>query len=215
MVGVDKPMAGGLAAVEAICGRHPPNCAVTLFYPGYSTSVWHGGLHPSRDGGTLRTSLSYLVNSSKVAYLDDDNWWHPSHLRTLLAAIQGHQWAWSLRWYVHQETRQPLCVDEWESIGPDKGYFKPQGGWVDPNCLMIDKMACEPILRLWSLPPQGTREAVMADRVVFHHLSRSFRGAGTNAATVYYTLAAHDLMQPIRQSWIDAVRAAKAAGEAG
>jgi hypothetical protein len=215
MIGVDKPMTGDLAAVEASCRQRPSNCAVTLFYPGYSTSVRHGGLHPARDCGTLRTTLSYLVNSAKVAYLDDDNWWHPSHLRTMLAAIQGYQWAWSLRWYVHHETRRPLCVDEWESIGPGKGYFDYQGGWVDPNCLMMDKLACEPILRWWSLPPKGEPEGFLADRAVFHHLSRNFRSAATNAATVYYTLTAHDLMHPLRLSWIEASRAAKAAGEAG
>lgn len=202
MVGVDKPLVADLAAVEEICQRHPPNCAVTLFNPGYSTSVRHGGLHPSMVEGVLRTTLTYLVNSRMVAYLDDDNWWQKAHLRTLLAAMVGHDWAWSNRWYVDPETRQPLCVDEWESIGPDKGCFQRQGGWVDPNCLMIDKLACEPVLRHWSLPPDGSPAGFLSDRVVFYHLSKNFRGAATNAATSYYTLNAKDGMHPARQAWM-------------
>jgi hypothetical protein len=153
-------------------------------------------------GGVLRTLLSYLANSANLAYLDDDNWWAPSHLRTMLAAIRGHQWAYSKRWYVDPETRQPLCVDEWESVGPGKGYFQKIGGWVDPNCLMIDKLACEPILRFWSLPLPGIPAGYLADRHVYHFLHSNFRGAGTGAATSYYTLGAKDGMHALRQAWI-------------
>ena len=202
VIGIDKPLINDLAIIENICQQHPPNCAVTVLYPGYSTSVRHGGLHPVMDGGVLRTTLSYLANSSKLAYLDDDNWWHPSHLRTMLAAIREHQWAWSNRWYVDPETRQPICVDEWESIGPGKGYFQKMGGWVDPNCLMLDKLVCEPILRFWSLPLKGIPAGYLADRHVFHYLHTNYRGAPTGAATSYYTLNLKDGMHPIRQAWI-------------
>jgi hypothetical protein len=202
VIGIDKPLTNDLAVIENICQQHPPNCAITVLYPGYSTSVRHGGLHPCMVGGVLRTTLSYLANSSKLAYLDDDNWWHPTHLRTMLAAIDGQQWAYSYRWYVDPETRQPICVDEWESIGPGKGYFQKMGGWVDPNCLMIDKMACEPILRFWSLPLKGIPAGYLADRHVFHYLHTNFRGAPSGAATTYYTLNAKDGMHPVRQNWI-------------
>ena len=59
---------------------HPTNCVVQVLYPGYSTSVRHGGLHPARDGGALRSVLTYLANSRLVAYLDDDNWYGERHL---------------------------------------------------------------------------------------------------------------------------------------
>jgi hypothetical protein len=202
VIGIDKPLAENLPLLEKICGRHPPNCAVTVLYPGYSTSVRHGGMHPSMDGGVLRTALSYLANGARLAYLDDDNWWHPSHLRTLLAAMSGRQWAWSKRWYVDPEMRQPICVDDWESIGPGKGYFQKIGGWVDPNCLMIDKLACEPILRFWSLPLPGIPAGYLADRHVFHYLHTNFKGAPSGGASAYYTLNARDGMHPIRQTWI-------------
>jgi hypothetical protein len=63
-----------LARVEQLCRSVPDRRSVFLFYPGYSTSRRYGGLHPGRDGGSLRTVLSYLANSRYVAYLDDDNW---------------------------------------------------------------------------------------------------------------------------------------------
>src|SRR5580658_8100110 len=57
LIGVDKPLSNA-EIIDEICRDIPPHQAVYLFYPGYSTSRRHGGLHPSWDGGTLRTVLT-------------------------------------------------------------------------------------------------------------------------------------------------------------
>ena len=107
---------------STICAaRIPRNHAVLFFYPGYSTSCRHGGLHPAWDGGVLRTLLSYLANSRYVAYLDDDNWWDGSHLESMRLALEGCEWAYARRWFIHPKSRRPICPDEWESIGPNRG----------------------------------------------------------------------------------------------
>jgi predicted O-methyltransferase YrrM len=180
---------------------------VTVFDPGYSTSVRHGGVHASRDGGALRTLLSYAAHSRLVAYLDDDNWWAPDHLAAITAAAAGRAWAYSLRWYVDRESAEPLCVDRWESVGPDAGCFRDRfGGWVDPNCLLIDKLACEPALRLWSVPLPGDATQLTGDRHVFSDLRLRGPAGGTGRATVYYTLTPGDIMHRRRLEWIAAAR---------
>ena len=167
-----------LARVEQLCRSVPDRRSVFLFYPGYSTSRRYGGLHPGRDGGSLRTVLSYLANSRYVAYLDDDNWWSEDHLSTMYSVLSaGAEWAYALRWFVHPDSRQPICLDEWESVGPDAGFFS---GWVDPNCLAIDKIACEAVLRWWSIPAPNSVKDTDADRNVFHILSTKYCGAPTN-----------------------------------
>src|SRR5262249_10922795 len=79
LIGIDQPLGDGsaLTQIEREC---PAHCLLSVFDLGYSTSVRHGGLHPSHDGGVLRTLLSYAAHSRYVAYLDDDNWWAPNHL---------------------------------------------------------------------------------------------------------------------------------------
>jgi hypothetical protein len=195
LIGIDASRSD-LARVEQLCRSIPERQSVLLFYPGYSTSCRHGGLDASACGGSLRTMLSYLANSRYVAYLDDDNWWSDDHLSTMHAALStGAEWAYALRWFVHPGSRRPICRDEWESVGPRMGR-----GWVDPNCLAIDKIACEAVLRWWSIPKTSDLRA--ADRNVFHILSTEFHGAPTGQYSVFYEITETDSQHPYRLNWI-------------
>lgn len=138
----------------------------------------------------LRTVLSYFAASRHVAYLDGDNRWARDHLDGLLTALDGHDWAWSLRWYVHPASRRVICEDLWEAVGPGAGT--QPGGWVDPNCLIIDKLNCEAVLRWWSIPQRNTRSGTDADKNVFRLLSTEFRGRGSGLRTTYYVLNESD-----------------------
>jgi hypothetical protein len=196
LLGVDTPL-GDLSVVESACALRPRNVAVQVFWPGYSTAIRHGGVMAPADGGALRTILTFLANSPYVAYLDDDNWWGPNHLKLLRTAIARADWAYALRWFVHPDTRKPICVDEWESVGPGAGYFQERfGGFVDPNCLMLNKIACPQAAQHWSLPMYNN--PLLGDRSVFAHLSRNHRAAATARASVFYTMNPKDGLHPLR-----------------
>ena len=198
LVGLDQPI-GDLSLVDAACESRPANCSVQVVYPGYSTSVRHGGLCPARDGGVLRCILTYLANSPYVAYLDDDNWWDEDHLQELRRAIEGQDWAFSLRWFVHPLSRRPICVDEWESVGPGKGdYVERFGGFVDPSCLMIDKRACADAVPSWNYPLPSDPRGMSGDRRVFAALRRHQRFACTGKATAFYQLDPDDVQHAPR-----------------
>jgi hypothetical protein len=202
LIGVDATT-NELAQVEQFCRSIPDRQSILLFYPGYSTSRRHGGLHAARDCGSLRILLSYMANSQYIAYLDDDNWWSDDHVSTMHAVLSaGAEWAYALRWFVHPGSRQPICKDEWESVGPGRGYFK---GWVDPNCLAIDKIACEAVLRWWSIP-RPYSAGMNADRNVFRILNTQYRGAPTNRHSVFYEITETDSMHPYRLSVIGGQR---------
>ena len=196
LVGIDSHQ-GDLAVIDEACAERPPNCAVQVFWPGFSTSQRHGGLTPPGDGGSLRCMLSFLANSAYVAYLDDDNWWGPDHLTQLRTAVETAQWGFALRWFVHPETRRPVCIDTWESVGPGEGMFKEQfGGFVDPSCLMINKLACPAAPLFWNFPLSN--DPMSADRNVFNHLSHQHKVAGTGQASVFYMLNKNDGLHPMR-----------------
>jgi len=207
LIGVDLPK-GDSGVLDEILARRPPRHAVTLLDLGYSVSVRNGGVHLDGLGGTMRAILSYMANSRYVAYLDDDNWWAEGHVESLLKAIPGHDWAFSLRWFVDEVTRQPVGIDNFESIGPGQGvYTVGLGGWVDPNCLMIDKLACEPVLRCWStqFPFRGTNWS--SDRAVFDAL-RHRRFICTSEPTAFYAMHRSDPNHAARLKYLQESQAA-------
>jgi hypothetical protein len=221
LVGIDQPE-GDPALIERLAQDCPATMHLSVLDPGYSTSVRHGGLYPNRFSGALRTILTYLANSPLVAYLDDDNWWAPDHLSSLVAAIGGADWAFSRRLFVEAATGEPICIDDWESVGPDAGLFKDKfGGFVDPSSLMIDKLACHDLPPVWSLAAfeDGSGE----DRLVFKTLKDRYRGKPSGRATSFYEIRPDDPMHPARLHMIRAAgialpseraRAGRSLGEA-
>lgn len=183
LVGIDR-WEGERAMLDALLAECPSHVAVTQIDLGYSTSQRHGGLYPSHFGGALKTILSYAANSRYVTYLDDDNWYAPEHLATMLEAVAGKAWAFALRQFVEKRSGDLLCPDTWESVGPHRGvYAKAQGGFVDTNCFLIDKLMCNDAFPEWAM----TRFAggTGGDRQILQRLLE--RPWGTNGAhTVYY-----------------------------
>lgn len=208
LLGIDGPC--DPSALDRACTGRPTRCIVQVLQPGYSTASAKGGLHPARDGGALRTVLTLLANSRYVAYLDDDNWYHPDHLRLMRAAIADAEWAYSLRWFVHPQSRRPICRDSWESVGPDHGVYANRfGGFVDTNCLMLDKLACPHAGAWWNVPLAGDLRQGGSDRHVFAFLRAYHRGAATGRPTVYYRIDPTDIMHETRMMMMgDAYEAA-------
>jgi hypothetical protein len=151
LVGIDK-WEGDRALLDGLSGEKPSHIEMTIVDLGYSTSCRHGGLYPSRFGGSLKTMLSYAANSRYVAYLDDDNWYAPEHAASMLKAVAGKVWAFSLRHFVDRKSGEYLCPDTWESMGPGRGiYAEAQGGFVDTNCYLLDTQACYDVFPEWAM----------------------------------------------------------------
>ncbi|HEX6793187.1 MAG TPA: hypothetical protein VF304_04985 [Casimicrobiaceae bacterium] len=151
LVGIDEWM-GERAHLETLARESPSHVAVTILDLGYSTSQRNGGIYPSHYGGALKTILSYAANSRYVTYLDDDNWYAQDHIASMLAAVRGKAWGFSLRHFVEASTGALLCPDTWESVGPGRGvYAQAQGGFVDTNCFFIDTLACSDVFPEWAM----------------------------------------------------------------
>jgi hypothetical protein len=190
LIGIDQPPEE-TDPLGDLGGSRPARMAITIASLPYSTSARHGGLYPNFYGGALRSILTLAANSRLVAYLDDDNWWAPDHLSGLVAAIEGHDWAWSQRIFADPVTGETIALDDWESVGPGAGvYAEGFGGFVDPSSLMIDKIACHDVVALWSLA--GFADGSGEDRLILNALASRHRGSTTNRATSYYAMHPHD-----------------------
>ena len=165
LLGFDQPCEIS-DSLRSIIQSKPDRISVLLMQLPYSTSVRHGGVHMATDGGATRSILSFMANSSYVAYLDDDNEWERSHLRLLLGAVVGKAWAFGQRMLIDEITQQPMCVDRWDSVGPYRGRFADRGGLVDTNCILVDKTIVGARLGCWSQTPTG-QPSPEADRNFF------------------------------------------------
>lgn len=151
LIGVDR-WVGERALVEQLIRECPSHMTITLLDLGYSTSQRHGGIYPSRFGGAMKTMLSYAAHSRHITYLDDDNYYAPNHVATMLDAVAGKSWGFSLRYFIDDESDRPLCEDTWESLGPGRGvYAAAQGGFVDTNCFFLDTLACNDVFGEWAM----------------------------------------------------------------
>lgn len=198
LIGIDM-VRGDPCQLDALRRDCPAHIDLVVVDPGYSTARRNGGVHACGYGGALRTIMSFQANSRYVAYLDDDNWFAPDHLSSLLGAVGGADWAYGWRWMVDPRTLAPICVDDWESVGPERGMFaRSLKGFVDTNSLLIDKLACQRVLHLWGQPlfPRGIDGE---DRVVFHALRTEFRGKASERATTYYLVGEDDPLAPVRR----------------
>lgn len=187
LIGVDQWKAGDASLLKELRQQCPDHIDLMILELGYATSRHYGGLYSNAYGGALRTILTYMANSRYVAYLDDDNWFAPNHLSSLVHAARGKAWAFSHRIFVDANSDTELCEDSWESMGPGKGvYGQAQGGFVDTSSILIDKLACHYAIPAWSEGPyQG---GVGEDRHFFSKIKALPHG-GTNLPTSYYRVA--------------------------
>ena len=130
-------------------------------------------------GHRVYAAFSHLVDTELIAYLDQDNRFHPEHLADLSTAMAdgGWDWAFALRRVV-APSGEPLIDDESQSVGP-WGSAKP-AALVDTNCYLLK---VEVAHRVASFFHGGWGQ----DRVFYAALSQNFPNYGCSGAfTVDY-----------------------------
>jgi hypothetical protein len=185
-IGIDVAL-GDPGLLEAVLRRRSPSVSALVLQLPYSTSVRHGGAHTPADGGSLRAVLSLMANARYVAFLDDDNSWLPQHLTGLHAAAAGKTYAFAPRMLLDDETGRDLCVDRWHSTGPGRGQFAEIGGFVDPNCLLVDKALAAQKLSQWAQTWTGKPNRYGSDKRFFASIAAAPHGE-VSEPTVRYSI---------------------------
>lgn len=76
------------------------------------------------NGQRIYASIPHLVNSDYVFFLDEDNWYEPDHVKTLVQTIEDQKldWAHSFR-KIYTEDKTYVAADLCESLGKWPIYF--------------------------------------------------------------------------------------------
>lgn len=152
---------------------------VTAFYLPEDTGDIGAG--PSMSG--VFSGAPFLTSSDWIAYLDDDNWFDPTHIESLvrLAETNDLGWAYSLRRLVSKDGT-PICDDDWCSLGhwPVRGTDQHL---VDNSCYLVKRSLATRYALAWQAMP------VIQDRCFLMALMESGAPYGcTGQSTVNYRL---------------------------
>jgi hypothetical protein len=111
-------------------------------------------------------AMPFLVNSKWVSFLDDDNWYDPNHLQSLMDACCAMQtsWGFALR-KIYDSAGNFVCLDQCESLGSLHPIFTTDSvRLVDTNCYLLDRELAIQHCPVWNRPrnPVGKLKADFA-----------------------------------------------------
>lgn len=103
----------------------------------YSIVIPHGTVQGQAYGSTLRSIGLMAASTPYITFADSDVFWETNHLETMLAAMEGSDWAYCKRKVWASETEY-LGIDNFESIG-DSSDRKVPYEMVDNNCMIFER----------------------------------------------------------------------------
>jgi glycosyltransferase involved in cell wall biosynthesis len=124
-----------------------------------------------------------LIDQDYWLALDQDNWFEPDHVGTMIDACERNNWRWchSLR-KIHDHSGRYICDDDCESLGRWPVYISDQHHLVDTNTYCIRKDVIVNMAPAWYSGWGG-------DRQFYSIITQHVQDFGcTGKATVNYRL---------------------------
>lgn len=86
-------------------------------------------------GHRVYAAMPLMVNADYILFLDEDNWFEPNHVETMINKIKSKNlmWAYSLR-RICDERGQYVLDDDCESLGRYPAFYDHTVNFVDTNC---------------------------------------------------------------------------------
>ena len=86
-------------------------------------------------GHRVYAAMPLMVNADYILFLDEDNWFEPNHVETMIDKIKSKDlmWSYSLR-RICNEAGEYLCDDDCESLGRWPTFYDHTVNFVDTNC---------------------------------------------------------------------------------
>jgi hypothetical protein len=142
-------------------------------------------------GHRIYAAMPYLLNSEFISYLDEDNWFDPDHVETLIFAIRKTQsrWAFSLR-KICDFNGNVIALDNCESLGNLHHVFLNKGHFhIDTNCYLLHREVAVRCSPLWYRQGRWTEGKLGPDTLVCRMLLKHHPKTCTNRKhTLNYTV---------------------------
>jgi len=101
------------------------------------------------NGHRIYGASAFLGKGDFFCYLDEDNWFDPDHIASLIEVIRrGFAWAFSFRKIVDIEGNF-ICNDDCESLGKWPSALAENDYLIDTNCYLLPRMAAVVSSPVW------------------------------------------------------------------
>lgn len=132
-------------------------------------------------GHRVYAAATNLINTKYVMFLDEDNWFEPNHVETMLNAMEKHnlQWCYSLRKVVDKDGNF-ICEDNCDSLGIYPNQEKIS--FADMNCYCFQTEFLLPLLLTFQTPTYN------CDRILFRKAVAASRESSSFGSTGKYTV---------------------------
>lgn len=129
-------------------------------------------------GHRIYAGYPHLINSDYVAFLDEDNWFKPTHIQTLVETLESknYDWVYSMRQF-HKPDGEFVAPDCCESLGLWPIYFtidkSQQEYLVDTSSYLFKKEFLIEVCQHWHFGWGG-------DRRFYHIISKVMKHTNYN-----------------------------------
>jgi hypothetical protein len=131
-------------------------------------------------------AMSFLVNTTYMMVLDEDNEVVPHHIISHLNAIGPHRWSFTLR-NIIDETSRIVCSDVCESMGNIRPtVLGLHDRLIDTNCYMLRVDLARDLAPLWMVKAREHGKVEADRRICQTLLEHEPRGGSTRDFTVLY-----------------------------
>ena len=145
------------------------------------------------NGYRINASIPLLTNADYIMFLDEDNWFEPNHIPSMVEALEKNDWDWcySLRKIVDKEGNF-LFNDECDSLG-DKPSWEHGYKFVDMNCYLFKNCVISQIAHVMF----DLVRTYEGDKNLFKEASNRYPNfGGTGLYTVNYRMT-----RPNQEDW--------------
>ena len=115
-------------------------------------------------GHRIYAGIPHLLNADYIFFLDEDNWYDPDHVRSLVEVLdRGNNFAHSLR-KIYNPDKSYVCDDNCEALGKWPIYFshKDPQYLVDTSSFAFEREFLQQTCHLWHSGWGGDRRYLYA-----------------------------------------------------
>ena len=139
-------------------------------------------------GHRIYAGVPHLVNSDYIFLLDEDNWYDPDHVKTLVEVLdQGNDFAHSLR-KIYRQDKSYECDDNCEALGKYPIFFSHENPQylVDTSSFAFNRKFLTQTSQYWHHGWGGDRH------YLYNALRHNPKWASSNKHTLCYRLDGND-----------------------